>query len=116
MIFSETSGQWRTFLLLLYAGFGAGVLYDVLSLPRRILPRFCSPILDALWCLLSGSAVALALAAGGERHVRLYAFLGLVCGGAVYGLGIRNVIRGAARWLRRIFGSRESGAPPRSTG
>ena len=115
MIFSETSGQWRTFLLLLYAGFGAGVLYDVLSLPRRVLPHFCSPILDALWCLLAGIALALALAAGGERHVRLYAFLGLICGAGVYVLGIRNVIRGAARWFRRIYGSRKSGTPPRST-
>ena len=112
MIFFETAGQARTFLLLLYAGFGAGVLYDALSLPRRFLPRFCSLFLDALWCLLTGAGVALALAAGGEGQVRLYAFLGLACGGAVYGLGIRKVLRGAARWLRRSHGVKESGSSP----
>ena len=116
MIFFETAGQARTFLLLLYAGFGAGVLYDVLSLPRRFLPRFCAPLLDAVWCLLAGGAVALALAAGGERHVRLYAFLGLACGAAVYVLGIRKVIRGVARWFKRVSGAEKSETPSRSTG
>ena len=54
MIFFETAGQARTFLLLLYAGFGAGLLYDLLALPRRFLPRFCSPAL----VLMKGVMVA----------------------------------------------------------
>ncbi|MBR5111489.1 MAG: hypothetical protein IK099_15020 [Clostridia bacterium] len=101
MIFFETAGQARTFLLLLYAGFGAGVLYDVLALPRRALPRFCQPGLDALWCLMTGAAAALVLAAGGESAFRLYSLLGLVCGAAVYWLGIRALIRGIVRFFKR---------------
>ena len=101
MIFFETAGQARTFLLLLYAGFGVGLLYDLLVLPRRRLPRWCSPALDALWCLLTGCAVALALAAGGEQKIRLYAFLGLVCGAALYGLGVRRLLRGVVRLFKR---------------
>ena len=101
MIFFETAGQTRTFLLLLYAGFGAGLLYDLLIWPRRFLPRFCAPILDALWCLLTGGMAALALAAGGEHSARLFALLGLACGAAVYALGIRALVRGALRLFKR---------------
>ena len=101
MIFFETAGQARTFLLLLYAGFGAGLLYDLLALPRRFLPRFCSPALDALWCLLTGGGIALALALGGEQKVRLYAFFGLICGASVYALGLRRLVRGVIRLIRR---------------
>ena len=110
MIFFETAGQARTFLLLLYAGFGAGALYDLLALPRRRLPRFVQPALDALWCLITGCAAALALAAGGEHTFRLYSLLGLVCGAAVYGLGIRTILRGLARFFRRKKGKQRNGA------
>lgn len=103
MIFFETAGQARTFLLLTYAGFGAGLLYDLLRLPRRFLPRFCSPALDALWCLLTGAAVALALALGGEHRARLYVLLGLALGAAVYWLGVRAAVRGVAG----LFGRRK---------
>ena len=101
MIFFETAGQAKTWLLLLCGGFGAGALYDLLALPRRFLPPFCLPVLDALWCLLTGGAAALALAAGGEQKVRLYAFAGLLCGAAVYALGVRRLIRGIIRLARR---------------
>ena len=101
MIFFETAGQGKTFLLLLYAGFGAGLLYDLLMLPRRFLPRFCWAILDALWCFATGAAVAVALALGGEHRVRLYALLGLIGGASVYALGIRSLIRGIVRRLKK---------------
>ena len=101
MIFFETTGQGKTFLLLLYAGFGAGLLYDLLMLPRRFLPRFCWPVLDALWCFATGAAVAAALALGGEHRVRLYAFLGLIGGAAIYAFGIRSLICGIVRQLKK---------------
>lgn len=101
MIFFETAGQTRTFLLLLYAGFAAGALYDLLALPRRRLPRLVQPALDALWCLLTGGAAALALAAGGEHTFRLYSLSGLICGAAVYGLGIRALLRGLMRFFKK---------------
>ena len=110
MIFFETAGQARTFLLLLYAGFGAGALYDLLALPRRRLPRLIQPALDALWCLVTGGAAALALAAGGEHSFRLYSLLGLACGAAVYGLGIRALVRGLARLIKRMKGKARNDA------
>lgn len=101
MTFFETAGQARAFLLLAYAGFGAAVLYDLLALARRFLPRFWLPLLDALWCLLTGGAVALALAAGGERQVRLYILLGLAFGAGAYCLGIQRIFRAAMRYLKK---------------
>lgn len=101
MIFFETAGQARGFLLLLCAGFLAGALYDVLGLLRRPLPRWMQPPLDFLWCALTAAACMLALALGGERQVRLYALLGLVCGGGLYCLGLRALLRCVARRMHK---------------
>ena len=99
MIFFETAGQARGFLLLLYAGFFSGALYDLLRLPRRRLPRPFRPLPDLAWALLTAAACALALAAGGETKARLYALLGLCCGGLIYCLGLRA----ALGWGRRML-------------
>lgn len=94
MIFFETANQARVFLLLLAAGMGAGLLYDLASPLRRRARPFPAALLDAVWCLLSGMLCALALAAGGESTLRLFALLGLLCGGGIYCLGVRRVLRG----------------------
>ena len=99
MIFFETAGQARGFLLLVCAGFLAGALYDLLGLVRRPLPRWAQPIPDVLWCGLTAAACLMALALGGERRVRLYALLGLCCGGGMYCLGVRALLRAVRRRL-----------------
>ena len=101
MIFFETAGQSRIFLLLLYAGFGAGVLFDLMQAARRISPRWLRPVWDVLWCLMAGAACALALALGGEHVLRLYALLGLCCGAGVYSLGLRRAFLGIGKWIIR---------------
>ena len=101
MIFFETAGQSRVFLLLLYAGFGAALLYDLTRLLRRAGPRWAAPIWDVLWCLAVGAACALALAVGGEHRLRLYALLGLCCGAGVYCLGLGTVLRALGRRMKR---------------
>ncbi len=90
MTFFETGGQARVFLLLLYAGFLSGALYDGARGLRRVLPRFLRFLPDMIWCLLTAAACALALAAGGEGRARLYALLGLCCGAGIYCLGLRR--------------------------
>ncbi len=101
MIFFETAGQARGFLLLLCAGLISGALYDLIGLIRRRLPRWLQPLPDFFWCLLTAAACLLALALGGERRVRLYALLGLCCGGGIYCLGIRALLQGFLRALRK---------------
>ena len=95
MTFFEASVQSGVFLLLLYAGAAAGILYDLLSLLRRRLPRLLSPLPDLLWCLLCAGLCVCALARGGEGSLRLYAMLGMACGAGIYILGLRR----AAAWL-----------------
>lgn len=101
MIFYETRGQAEAFLLLLYAGFASAMLYDVLRIPRKRLPKAAGALLDFLWCLTAGAACALALSRGGEGRARLYALLGLVCGAGVYCLGVRTLFLGLARRFKK---------------
>ena len=56
MTFFETANQSRLFLLLLYAGTAAGVLYDGCALVRRKCPRPLCVLCDAAWALLAGGA------------------------------------------------------------
>ena len=103
MIFFETSGQARGFLLLLAAGLAAGAGYDLIGLARRRVPRWAGALLDGLWCLLAAAACALALALSGEARLRLYALLGLACGGLLHALGLRALLRALGGMLRRAF-------------
>ena len=103
MIFFETAGQARGFLLLMAAGLLAGAAYDLLGLAGRLLPRWARPQMDGLWCLLAAAACALALALGGEARLRLYALLGLACGGLLHALGLRALLRAFGGMLRRAF-------------
>ena len=93
MIFYETAGQGRLLLLLLCAGFLSALLYDGLGLLRRRLPRPAWVIPDFLWALLTAAGCGGALIAGGEGSARLYAPLGLLCGGGLYCLGLRALIK-----------------------
>ena len=110
MTFFESSGQAAIFLMLLYAGAAAGVIYDLLAPLRRRLPSALAGLPDLIWCLLAAALCAFALMLGGEGKARPYALLGLCCGGGIYCLGARQLARGAAHlcksricpFLRRI--------------
>lgn len=97
MNFYEARGQASVFLLLLYAGFGAAALYDAFRLLSKYLPSYLEAAVDLIWCLLTGTACALALSIGGEERARLYALLGLCCGAGIYCLGVRTL--GRSVWL-----------------
>ncbi len=101
MIFFETAGQARCFLLLWGAGFFAAALYDGFRFPRLRGPRWLRPAWDVLWCLCLSACCALALGLGGEGAPRLYALLGLCCGAAVYCFGPRAACAAAMKWGRR---------------
>ena len=103
MIFFETAAQASAFLLLLYAGFAAGLLYDLLGVPRRLLPPWAALPLDVLWCLAAGAACAAALALGGESRARLFALLGLASGAGIYCLGVRALFQ----FILRLFSKKD---------
>ncbi len=99
MTFFETAEQSAVFLLLLYAGAAAAVLYDLAAFLRRRCPAGIAAALDLTWCLVSGALCLLALILGGESRLRLYALLGLCCGAGIYRLGLRRVLLSAAARL-----------------
>ena len=101
MIFFETAGQARCFLLLWGAGFFAAVLYDAFRFLRSRCRGWLGAVWDLLWCLCVCLCCALALGLGGEGAVRLYALLGLCCGAAVYCLGLRAACAALLKWGRR---------------
>ncbi|MBR1586003.1 MAG: spore cortex biosynthesis protein YabQ [Clostridia bacterium] len=101
MTFFETAGQGRVFLLLLYAGAGAALCYDALSLPRRHLPRPFAILADWLWCLMTAALCLGAVAMGQESRLRLYALLGMLCGAGIYCLGVRQIGIAVARLIRK---------------
>ena len=89
MIFFETAGQARCFLLLWGAGFAAAALYDGFRFLRSCCRAWLGAVWDLLWCLCLSACCALALGLGGEGTARLYALLGLCCGASVYCFGPR---------------------------
>lgn len=99
MSFHETAGQGRTLLLLLYAGILSGVLLDMSALLRRALPGPLRFLPDVLWCVLTAGLCFAALLAGHESKARLFAFLGLLSGGTLYALGLRQVWKRLCRLL-----------------
>ena len=101
MIFFETAGQARCFLLLWAAGFFTAALYDVFRFPRSRCGPWSGAVFDLIWCLCLSAACALALALGGEGAPRLYALLGLCCGAGVYCLGVRAACAAVMEWRRR---------------
>ena len=102
MIFHETAVHPALFLLLCYAGAGAGMIYDLLSFLRRRAPGGIGGILDILWCLTAGALCLWALIRGGEDRIRGFALPAFGCGAGVYALGVRQVIMGAwKKWNKR---------------
>lgn len=99
MSFHETAGQWRTLLLLLYAGILSGLLMDGSTLLRRVLPAPLRFLPDVLWCVLTAGLCFLALLLGRESAVRLFAFPALLLGGALYALGLRRLWKSLYRLL-----------------
>jgi len=101
VIFHETASQGRGFLLLMCAGLLSGALYDLCALFRRRAPRWVGDVLDALWGAAAWALCLAALALSGESRVRLYAPLGLLCGGGIYGAGIHSLFSSLGRAIKK---------------
>ncbi len=102
--FFETRNQSFVFLGLMYVGLGLGLVYDVLHLGRKAERKAVTAAADLLFFLLAGLALTLSLVVTGQNGLRLYALLGLVCGGIVYVMGVRSLLKGIMVFVdRRIL-------------
>jgi hypothetical protein len=99
--FFETQSQAWVFLGMVYLGLGLGFVYDGLGLLRRSGKKGWTVGTDLLFFLLAGASLTLALIITGQDELRIYALLGLVCGGIVYLLGIRRLISGIIAFFKK---------------
>ncbi len=99
--FFETQSQSWVFLGMVYLGMGLGLVYDGLGFLRRLGKKGLTIGGDLFFFLLAGAALTLALVMTGQEGLRVYALLGLVCGGIVYLLGLRRLIAGIAAFFRK---------------
>ncbi len=99
--FFETQSQAWVFLGMVYLGLGLGLIYDGLRLLRRPGKKIRVIGADLLFFLLAGAALTLALVVTGQEGLRLYALLGLICGGMIYLLGLRRLLLGVAAFLKK---------------
>lgn len=99
--FFETQSQVWVFLGMVYLGLGLGFVYDGLGLLRRSGKKGWTVGTDLLFFLLAGAALTLALIITGQDELRIYALLGLVCGGIVYLLGLRRLISGIIVFFKK---------------
>ena len=99
--FFETHIQAWVFLGMVYLGLGLGLVYDGLGLVRRSGKKGWTVGTDLLFFILAGAALTLALVITGQEGLRLYALLGLACGGIIYLLGLRRLIAGVASLCKK---------------
>lgn len=85
---------------MVYLGLGLGLVYDGLGLLRKIGKKRWAIVTDLLFFLLAGASLTLALVITGQDELRIYALLGLVCGGLVYLLGLRRLISGIISFFK----------------
>ncbi len=99
--FFETQSQAWIFLGMVYLGLGLGLIYDGLGLLRRSGKKGWAVVTDLFFFLLAGASLTLALVITGQDELRIYALLGLVCGGVVYLLGLRRLISGIIAFFKK---------------
>ena len=95
----ETAFQGYTFLSLVYVGLAAGLLGDVFSPLTNSRRQILRLVGDALTCALVAFLCFLALAGTGNAKLRLYMPVGLLCGAALYCLGVRRLLAFAGKNL-----------------
>ena len=93
------AAQGRTFLMMCVCGLLTGAMLHLSRALRRQRP-WLGNVIDLLTALLSGGSALIVLLRGGEG-LRGYALLGLLIGAALYQAGLRYMIGGLFRQLRR---------------
>ena len=91
----ETSGQAYVFLVTIYVGVAAGLLYDITRALRAALGRTSAVrhVLDGLFWAVCGLLFAMALLRANDGHLRGYTLLGCAVGWLLYLLALSPYVR-----------------------
>ena len=76
----QISGQAAVFCRSVLLGASLGLVYDLLRCLRRLLPRRCAALADALYCFIVLAAVFYFAMAFGRGLLRIYMVLGMGAG------------------------------------
>jgi len=87
---SNTQMQPMIFLITIYGGISAGIVYDFYRLFRKLAKnrRWTTIVLDSLFIAMLGAIVVLVLYFSNSGVLRVYTILGLILGFALYLIGI----------------------------
>ena len=94
-----TVGQARIFLATVYAGLFTGLLYDALSVPRRLLKpnRTLAGAIDLLFWVAAAVVFTVVTVMSGGDGLRGYMLLGFCSGLVIYWVGIHFILRVLAK-------------------
>lgn len=98
-----TAPQATIFLITLYGGMIAGLTYDIYRAMRRAAKsgRWVTAVMDTLFILTVGVIVTAVLYAANSGELRLYTFVGLALGFALYMTGLSPFLFFLARKLKK---------------
>lgn len=96
-----TTGQSIAFLLMVTSGLVIGLIYDGFLLMRRLFkPGFLLTLfLDLLFGAAAAGVIILFLWRALEGELRLYAFMGTLCGLILYGFSLAPLLRASCGGL-----------------
>lgn len=99
----STSAQVYIFLITLYGGMTAGLAYDIYRMIRRAAKnrRWVTALIDSLFVLTLGAVLTAVLYAANSGELRLYTFVGVVLGFALYMSGLSPFIAFLVRKLKK---------------
>lgn len=102
-----TTGQAQVFMAALYAGLLIGMWYDLCRLARWVLSagRFITLAVDVVFGVGSACLLLGALLVANYGELRLYAFLGALCGAILYFGTLSPLIRWLLKGLGRMAGA-----------
>lgn len=101
----STAPQIYIFLITLYGGILAGIVYDIYRCIRRAAKkgRWLTALLDTLFIVTLGMIVLVVMYAANAGELRLFTFVGFALGFALYMAGLSPFISFLARKIRSRY-------------
>ncbi len=89
-----TEPQISVFLITLYGGIASGIIYDIYRALRKVTgqKRLTTALIDAVFVLIIGAVILSMLYIANKGELRLYTFVGVALGFALYMTGLSPFI------------------------
>ena len=100
-----TAPQIYIFMITLYGGLAAGVVYDIYRLIRRVTKkgRWLTVLLDVLFIITLGLIMLAVMYLANEGELRLFTFVGFALGFALYMAGLSLFVEFLGKKIRQSW-------------